>query len=84
MAIEKEELIRLIDKLQKNDQKTVCDFIQFLVKRSEKPTFWEGIDSTDPDDEPLTKEELQQLNSKEGYLKGEEAKREFGLQVDLP
>lgn len=84
MAIQKEELIRLIDKLQKDDQKTVYDFIQFLVKRSEKPAFWEDIDSADPDDEPLTEEELHQLNSKEGYLKGEEVKREFGLQVDLP
>jgi hypothetical protein len=84
MAIQKDDLIRLIDKLQKNDQKSVCDFIQFLVKRSEKSVFWEGIDSTDPDDEPLTEEELQQLSSKEGYLKGEEARHEFGLQVDLP
>lgn len=29
-------------------------------------------------------EELRQLNSDAGYVTGEEAKREFGLQVDLP
>ncbi len=36
------------------------------------------------DEEPLTEEELRQLNSNAGYVTGEEAKREFGLQVDLP
>jgi len=31
-----------------------------------------------------TEEELRQLNSNAGYVTGEEAKLEFGLQVDLP
>lgn len=61
-----------------------------IYKQNTKNTFntiangWEQIDQADPDDEPLSKEELRQLNSDAGYVTGEEAKREFGLQVDLP
>jgi hypothetical protein len=33
---------------------------------------------------PDTEEEIRQLKSDSGYVTGEEAKREFGLQVDLP
>lgn len=51
--------------------------------QSKKPEGWEQIDQADPDDEPLSEEELRQINSDNGYVTGEEAKREFGLQVDL-
>ncbi|MGR5970777.1 hypothetical protein ACT7C1_33845 [Bacillus paranthracis] len=37
-----------------------------------------------PDHEPLSTQEIEQLNSEEGYVSGEDAKREFGLQIDLP
>lgn len=43
-----------------------------------------GLTSLGMDDESLTAEELRQLNSDTGYATGEEAKREFGLQVELP
>lgn len=85
MAIRKEELYRLVDRLDQKDQKAAFDFLEFLVQRSKKkPKDWENIDMADPDHEPLSKQELDQLNSKEGYVLGEDAKREFGLQVDLP
>jgi hypothetical protein len=85
MATRREELYRLIDCLGHQDEKVVFDFLEFLVQRSKrKPTDWEKIDRAEPDDEPLSKQELEQLNSEEGYVSGEEAKREFGLQVDLP
>ncbi|MCQ6529839.1 hypothetical protein [Bacillus mycoides] len=38
----------------------------------------------DLDHEPLSTQELEQLNSEEGYVSGKDAKREFGLQIDLP
>lgn len=85
MAIRKEELYRLIDRLGHQDEKVAFDFLEFLVQRSKrKPADWEKIDRAEPDDELLSKQELEQLNSEEGYVSGEEAKREFGLQVDLP
>ncbi|MFD3449508.1 hypothetical protein ACFDTO_33555 [Microbacteriaceae bacterium 4G12] len=85
MAIRKEELHRLIDNLDQQDTKTAFDFLEFLVKRSKKkPEYWEQVDKEESDHNPLSKEELEQLNSEEGYVSGEEGKREFGLQVDLP
>lgn len=85
MVVRKDDLHHLIDQLQEPDQKTAFDFLQYLVERSEgKPLSWEEIDRQEPDDEPLSEEELRQLKSDTGYISGEEAKVEFGLQVDLP
>lgn len=85
MAIRKEELYRLVDRLDRQDEKAAFDFLEFLVQRSKKkPEGWEKIDKAEPDHEPLSKQELEQLNSNEGYISGEDAKRKFGLQVDLP
>ena len=85
MVVRKEDIHILIDHLQEYDQKTAFDFLQYLIERSKrKPAGWAEIDQAEPDDEPLTEEELRQLNSDAGYVTGEEAKREFDLQVDLP
>ncbi|MGM7634992.1 hypothetical protein [Bacillus sp. Hm123] len=69
MAISKEELYRLIDRLDQQDEKAAFDFLEFLVQRSKKQmTGWEKIDMADQDHEPLSREELEQLNSEEGYV----------------
>ncbi|MFE8095191.1 hypothetical protein [Bacillus toyonensis] len=85
MAICKEELCRLVDHLDQQDEKAAFDFLEFLVQRSKrKPKDWDQIDMEDPDHEPLSTQELEQLHSEEGYVSGEDAKRDFGLQIDLP
>lgn len=85
MAIRKDELYQLIDRLDQQDEKAAFDFLEFLVQRSKKkPNDWEKIDMADSDHEPLSTQEIEQLNSEEGYVSGEDAKREFGLQIDLP
>ena len=85
MVIRKEDIHNLVERLPEDDQKTVFDFMQYILNRStKKPDGWGTIGQLDPDDEPLTEEELRQLNSDAGYVTGKEAKREFGLQVDLP
>lgn len=85
MEVRKDDIHNLVDRLPENDQKTVFDFIQYLIDRSQgKPANWAEIDQSEPDQEPLTEEELRQLKSDAGYVTGEEAKREFGLQADLP
>ncbi|PHD59070.1 hypothetical protein COF61_22420 [Bacillus toyonensis] len=85
MAIRKEELYRLVDHLDQQDEKAAFDFLEFLVQRSKiKSENWEQIDMADPDHEPLSTQELEQLHSEEGYVSGEDGKREFGLQIDLP
>lgn len=85
MVVRKEDIHNLVERLGEHDQKTAFDFLQYLLERSErKPAGWAKIDKAKPDEEPLTEEELRQLKSDAGYVTGEEAKREFGLQVDLP
>lgn len=86
MSIRKEELYKMMESLSKEDKKAAFDFIEFLIERSKKnqPKPWGEIDKLEKDHDPLTKEELDQLESKDGYMSGEDAKREFGLQVDLP
>jgi hypothetical protein len=86
VTVRKEDLYRMLDSLSNEDKKAAFDFIEFLVERSKskKPQYWQDIDELDSDEEPLTDEEQKQLESEEGYISGEDAKREFGLQVDLP
>ena len=85
MVVRKDDIHNLVERLREYDQKTAFDFLQFLINRSEEKSIgWTEIDQAEPDDEPLTQEERRQLNSDADYVTGEEAKREFGLQVDLP
>ncbi|PEN94023.1 hypothetical protein CN553_18135 [Bacillus cereus] len=84
MAIRKNELYRLIDHLDQQDEKATFDFLEFLVQRSKrKLKNCGGIDMEKPEYEPLSTQKLEQLNSEEGYISGEDAKRESGLQIDL-
>ncbi|MCP1322055.1 recombinase family protein, partial [Bacillus sp. S0628] len=53
-------------------------------KKQNKENTWKEIDTMAPVDEPLSKQELEQLNSEDGYVSGKVTKREFGLKVDLP
>ncbi|WP_106497236.1 hypothetical protein [Lentibacillus sp. Marseille-P4043] len=86
MAIRKEDLYRMVESLSNEDKKAAFDFMEFLIERSKnkKPESWQRIDESESDKEPLTEEEHKQLESEEGYISGEDAKHEFGLQVDLP
>jgi len=86
MAIRKEDLYKMVESLSAEDKKAAFDFMEFLIERSKnkKPESWQKIDELEGDNDPLTEEERKQLESKDGYISGEDAKREFGLQVDLP
>lgn len=86
MVIRKEDLYRMVESLNNEDKKVAFDFMEFLIERSrnQKPKSWKNIDELESDNEPLTKGEIKQKESEEGYISGEDAKREFGLQVDLP
>ncbi|WP_082816487.1 hypothetical protein [Geobacillus thermoleovorans] len=84
LAVRKQLLYELIDRLNEADHQTAYDFLTYLLDRARREQMmWERIDETD-EEEVLTEEERQQLQSDEGYITGGEAKREFGLQVDLP
>lgn len=83
MAISNDDLIKLVKLLPEHAKQSAYDYLQFLAIRHTRPD-WSEIDKIKPDDEPLTDEELRQMKSDAGYVTGKEAKREFGLQVDLP
>jgi len=61
----------LKDHLDQQDEKAAFDdFLEFLVQRSKKkPKDWEKIDMVYPDHEPLSTQELEQLNSEEGMIR---------------
>ena len=82
MAINKEDVIELFEQLPEKEKQSAFDYMQYLSIR-DRPD-WNEIAQLDPDDIPLSDEELQQLNANEGFISGEEAKREFNLKVDLP
>ncbi|MBU9714099.1 hypothetical protein [Evansella tamaricis] len=86
MAIRKEDLYKMVESLNEEVKKAAFDFMEFLIERSKnkKPESWQKIDELESDNDPLTEEEREQLESKDGYISGEDEKREFGLQVDLP
>jgi len=39
MVVRKEEIHILVERLQEHDQKTVFDFLQYLIERSEKKVY---------------------------------------------
>ncbi|GGJ64322.1 molybdopterin synthase catalytic subunit [Anoxybacillus voinovskiensis] len=82
MEVGKKALHDMIEQLSEADRKSAYDFLSYLLERPKRERIiWEQIEE---DEEPLTEEERQQLQGDEGYVTGSEAKREFGLQVDLP
>ena len=82
MSITNDDLFKLVNSLPEETKQSAYDFLKFLTVHHSRPD-WDEIMKMEPDDIPLSEEELLQLNS-DGFVTGEEAKREFGLQVDLP
>lgn len=68
----------MIEKLNDSNRKSVYDFVQYLIDRQIKE-FWDQVDSSDPDKEPLTRDELEQLREGDEFISWEEAKSELGL-----
>ncbi|MDR3583882.1 MAG: hypothetical protein P4L59_00985 [Desulfosporosinus sp.] len=83
MAISNDDIFKLVNILPEEAKQTAYDFLKSLTIGHTRPD-WDEIEQMEPDDIPLSDEELRQLNSDAGFVTGEEAKREFGLQVDLP
>jgi len=84
MSINKKDLIDLIEQLPDSAQRSAYDYLNFLVYDNVTRPDWDEIARIEPDTIPLSEEEQRQLGSKEGFITGEEAKREFNLQIDLP
>ncbi|MGG6433332.1 hypothetical protein ACPF7I_13095 [Anoxybacillus sp. D401a] len=81
MAVDKKVLHEMIEQLSESDQKSVYEFLLHLLQRAKKDhKWWDEME----EEALLTEEEKRQLQGDEGYVTGGDAKREFGLQVDLP
>ncbi len=57
MAVRKEDIHNLVERLPEDVQKNVFDFMEYLVNHSTEKQ-QKKIYQADPDDEPLTEEEL--------------------------
>lgn len=83
MAVNKEKkLLELFQQLPETEQNSTLDFVEYLAARQQRNVLKRFYADLPETDEPFSQEELDQLNSKEGFITGEEAKREFNL--DLP
>jgi hypothetical protein len=67
MAINKEDVIKLFEQLPEKEKQSAFDYMQYLTIR-DRPD-WTEIAQFEPDDIPLSDEEVQQLNAKEGMTK---------------
>lgn len=78
MSIRKKELHEMIDRLDQSNEKSAYDFLKFLTEYSYKD-YWDEIKNREPDDEPLSEEELEQLKGEKDYTPWEKVKNEFQL-----
>lgn len=76
--IDKNELHGWVDKLNTDEQKTVFDFVQFLVERrdrnNEVEKFYENVQEVD---EPYSEEELRQMKENTGWVDWEVLERDL-------
>lgn len=83
MAINKEKkLLELFLKLPETEQNSTLDFVEYLAARQLRKDLEQFYAELPEVDEPYSEEELKQLQSKEGFIAREAAKREYN--IDLP
>lgn len=78
MAVNKEDVMNIFEKLPEAAQQSVFDYIQYLLDRHHRPD-WDDLAKMEPDDVPLSEEEKRQLDSQSGFMSWEEAMRELDL-----
>ena len=82
MAVDKDKVIQLFERLPESAQQLAFDFIQYLYVKQIQPD-WDDIVKIDPDTIPLSEEEERQLNSESGFMTWEEAMDELHLPNDF-
>lgn len=81
MAINKDEVIQIFDRLPESAQQSAFDYLQYLsIKHNQLD--WDDIAKLEPDATPLSEEEERQLNSESGFISWEEAMDELNLPTD--
>jgi hypothetical protein len=79
MSVTKDELHKIIDRLSDSDTRSAYDYLKYLVERKRKSKTWAEIKQLLPDDEPLGKEELRQLEAPDDYITLEQAIEEYEI-----
>lgn len=81
MAITKNDLYKMIDRLSESDTASAFDYLQFLIIRSDakKNRSWGEIAKLPPDGEPLGEEEVRQLAAPDDYIPLEQAAEEYEI-----
>lgn len=75
--IDKMKLNQWVDELSENDQKTVLDFVEYLVNRNKEKVIREFYYSIPEVDEPLSNEEKRQIKGNNGYMEFEIIERDL-------
>lgn len=81
MSITKDKLHKIIDRLSESDAASAYDYLQYLVERKKqrKNRTWAEIAQLTPDDEPLTEDELRQLNAPDDFISLKQAVEEYEI-----
>ncbi|WP_044477227.1 bacterioferritin-associated ferredoxin [Paenibacillus antibioticophila] len=81
MAVDKHKVLQIFEQLTESAQQSAFDYIQYLSVRQSQLD-WDDIVNLAPDTEPLSEEEVRQLNSESGFMSWEEAMNELNLPTD--
>ncbi|GAC90665.1 XRE family transcriptional regulator [Anoxybacillus flavithermus NBRC 109594] len=85
MAVDKKVLHGMIEQLSESDRQLAYGFLLHLLQRAKgHHQWWDELEEVSEEEALLTEQEKRQLQGDEGYVTGGDAKREFGLQIDLP
>jgi hypothetical protein len=80
VSITNDDLFKLVNILPEEAKQAAYDFLKSLTYT--RPD-WDEIEEMEPDDIPLSAEELRQLNSDAGFVSWEDAMRELNLPTNL-
>lgn len=83
MAINNDDILKLVNILPEEAKRSAYDFLKFLTIRDTQPD-WDEIDQMEPDDIPLSKEEERQLkNNNTEFVSWEDAMHELNLPTGI-
>ena len=81
MAINHEELYKMVKNLPEDAKKSAYDYIKYLSFRHDRPD-WDEIMNLEPEDIPLSEEEKRQLKNNSEFVSWEDASHELNISTD--
>jgi len=81
MAINNDDIFKLVNILPEETKQSAYDFLKFLTRHT-RPD-WDEIDQMEPDDIPLSEAEELQLKNNTEFVSWEDAMHELDLPTDI-